>query len=82
MMAATYFQMVKQKSVHTCREGDTKQMWLNAHVSGKYVGIPILFFPRSYLFEEFLTIKLGKSSQDPGDCQLTKKLPMNNQVSD
>lgn len=49
MMAATYFQMVKQKSVHTCREGDTKQTWLNAHVSGKYVGIPYIILS-TFLF--------------------------------
>lgn len=36
----TDFQMVKQKSIHTCREGDTKQMWVNPHVGDKYMGIP------------------------------------------
>lgn len=70
-MAAIYFQMVKQQQkIYTHRQGDIKQIWLNAHVGGRSVAT---FFQLSHLFKHFPTIKLGKTSQKLVNCQLTTK---------
>lgn len=42
MLAATYFQMVKQKNIHMYEGGDVKQIWLNANLGSRSMGIPIL----------------------------------------
>lgn len=77
MMAATYFQMIKQKNLW---RGEYQANMANASLGGRYMSIPLFQF--SYLFEHFPIIKLGKTSQDHVDWQLTTKNYLYIPVSD